>query len=237
MTVQVEIGTCTAKSHGASQNAWRHGCRHPEAIAAHRKWTADNKPFSLRPAAVGADGECLAPKHGSWQAYVYGCRHPEAVRAWDRRLEGKRAKDRMRRARTAEALEQARLYAGDRRRAEKLTGGRLNSDPRRPWRGGKMAVGKMALFWITRGMFIEEATMAELMVAAIRLESVRVVDGPYLSRPLTNLELGARLGADDRQIYRLRYLRARLRSERTQRRLADSKWRAAVVAAAIERGR
>lgn len=233
MTIQAM--QCTGKRHTGSNDAWRHGCRHPEAIAAHEKWLAERKPFSPRPAAVDERGRCVAPKHGTWQAHIVGCRCATAVEAIRMRRERKRHDDRVRR-RSAAELEYAREVAAERRAVERRTGGRLLSDPRRPWRGGKMAVRRWSLFWVMRGVFLEEATMAELMVAAIRIDGTPMVDGPYRSRPINNLEIGERLGADDRQVYRLRQLRSRLRRQRTDRRLADSRWRAAIVAAAIERG-
>lgn len=223
---------CTGDRHTPTNTSWRLGCRHPGAIAAHEKWLAEKKPHTVLPPAVDADGNCVAEKHNSRPAYLAGCRCDPAFAAYEKWRLRKLDNNRNRRARAY-----SRQFEAEGRRVERITGGRLVADPRRQWRGGRMTVGRSALFWITRGMFLDEATTGERLVAMIRIEGTLVPDTPWSSRPINNMELGERIGLDDRQVYRLRGLRDRLRDQRTRRRLADVRWKAAVVAAAIERGR
>lgn len=230
MTDTMTEFVCRGKRHTGTHHAWAQGCRHPEAIAAHEEWKRRNRPYEMREPAIDEHGNCVAPKHGTRPAYVLGCRCRAAIRAHEQYLMRKENNRRARKGR-----EYAKQFEAEWRRAQRATGGRLAADPRRAWRGGKMAVGRNSLFWVLRGLMTEEATMAEIMVAMIKLENRQVPDSPWRPRTIQNMELCAFLGVDDRMTYRMRELRQRLRDQRTQRRLADVQWKAAFAAEAPAR--
>lgn len=221
-----------------TQEAWRQGCRHPGAVRAHETWRRNRRGERADALAVyAATGECGAKTHGSRIAYeVAGCRHEEARKAKDRYdLERQAAKKRRDRALAVASHR-------DSMRAKRMTGGRLRIDPRRPWRSGNMAVGRVSVSLLVAGWKVPEATEMERMVAILRLSRKTVWDRAELTskqasgyRTLYMSEIAQRIGVSAVTVRRLRDdARANLRDSRTQRRLADSQWRVAVRAAAAD---
>lgn len=227
-TMLAELATCRASAHYASNNAWRLGCRHPEAVAAHDAWLADHSPHKQRPAAVDEHGNCIAAKHGSHVAWLAGCRCPEAEKARGAYLARHNDIDRARRER-----EYTREYDAEIRKIKRMTGGRLRLDPRKKWQGDRQ-VGRLTMLFLLDG-HSQDATVSELMAAVIKLTGRLVPNGPLRWRPINNMEIGDRLGIDDRHVIRLRARRRQLVSERAQRRLADAQFKAAVAAEAAGR--
>jgi hypothetical protein len=200
-------------------------------MAAHRVWLAENGKSRKRPAAVDADGNCIAERHGTCKAYIAGCRHPEAVRKYEAYQQRRRDADNVRRD-AAQAL----IWERDSQRAKRLTGGRLTQDPRRPWRGGRMAVDRNNLWMLMHGL-IDSPTMMEKLAALNRLDGTLVPSDGWFEAPhvITTTELASRLGCTITGIRSLRKTRADLAGKRAQRRLADVQWKAAVAAEAAGR--
>jgi hypothetical protein len=73
------------------------------------------------------------------------------------------------------------------------------------------------------------------VAAVIALGRVRVPDWPGPARQLYEYEIAERLGVDQRLVQRYKAWVIKARSQRTARRLADVKDRAAKVARTIER--
>lgn len=236
MTVQAEraevpSAICKAKRHTPLHSTWNAGCRCPGAVAAHEEWLKTHRKHV--PAAVDADGRCIAERHDSIKAYLLaGCRCPGAVRLNEYRI--KRQKDR---DRAKKAAAYSRRYFQEIMRTKRLTGGRLEADPRREWRGGAMLVDRNNLRWLLQG-FVDSPTRGELLAAICRLWDDRpYADVPWWSRPrrMTTSELANYLGTTHATLTRLHRLQGRLRDRRTERRLADAKWRAAYTAAGADR--
>jgi hypothetical protein len=191
------------------------GSRHG---ATHDQWLAENVHV------------CGAVRHHTNLAWLAGCRSSAAVAAHEKAVRRKQDADRVRRSR-----EYARQYDSASRKVLRKTGGRLYRDPRSPWRNGKMAVDRNNLWQLMHGV-ADSPTVGEMVAAVARREHLLVPDSPWTSRLIENIELAKLLKLnDDRQVYRLRKIRERLRGERTARRLADVKWRAAVAAEAPHR--
>lgn len=225
---------CRRRARCSDTNtAWREGCRHPGAIAAHKQWLERKR--AEREAIVAADGECRAATHGTRSAYEKsGCRCDAAVTA-------KMAHD-ARAKRAQRDREYQTEYVAEMERCKRKTGGRLDRDPRRPWRGGKMAVSEASVLLLTTGAHPGDATMAERLVALIRIEGKQVwatygIEAKEAAgyRPLLQSEIAQRTGMSETVQRHLRRKRADLRELRTERRLADSKWRVAVAAEAAGR--
>lgn len=212
-----------------TQTAWKLGCRHPGAVAAHEQWL-DRK--RARRAEAAAGDECVASTHGTRYAYEYsGCRCPEAVTA---RLEHDRVTKRNYRTRQRQR-DYAAEYGAEVESAKRKTGGRLDHDPRRPWRGGKMAVSEVSVLLLMTGVSPGDATMMEKMVALIRLKERRVWDDGEMRkrprwRPLKQSEIVNRTGMAETVQRHLTRKQAELRKTRSLRRLADSQWKVAVAA-------
>lgn len=237
MTIQAErteerSATCKAKRHTPLHSSWNAGCRCPGAIAAHEEWLKTHKQVS---AAVDEDGRCIAPRHDSIKAYLMaGCRCPQAVRLNEYRV--KRQKDR---DRAKKAAAYSRQFYQEVMRTKRLTGGRLEADPRRDWRGGIMAVDRNNLRWLLQG-FVDSPTRGERLAAVCRLWGDRpYAEVPWWSRPrrMLDSELAAHIGTTPTTLVRLHRLQGELRDRRTERRLADAKWRAAYTAAGADRRR
>lgn len=80
---------CTAERHGASADAYRKGCRCPQALEAQEeKRAADRARSSAKWANRAEPSEhCTAAKHGvSVRAYASGCRCDAAVAAYQAKL-------------------------------------------------------------------------------------------------------------------------------------------------------
>lgn len=222
--VTVPATGCKARRHTPSNDSWRNGCRCPEVVAVHRQWLLDHR--GQRVAQVDQDGNCIARKHGGRKAYEEaGCRCPEAVAANERHR-----------------VHLSRVYAlqweADELRIKAKTGGRLSYDPRRPWRGGRMAVDRNELFWLLRGMPMTP-TRGERMAAAIRLDIERpwVPAATWWEKPrrMRQSDLARHIGCTEATVRRLLADRIKLRGQRTQRRLADRRWKDAVAEAAAGR--
>lgn len=225
---------CRGKLHTSSNTAWRNGCRHPGAIEAHAQWLARNggDRDRMMPPAVDADGNCIAEKHHSTRAYRRGCRCAKAIEVWEASQQRRRDPDRVRRGVAA-----ASQWAREAQQAKRRTGGRLSHDPRRQWRGGVMVVNRVNLMLLLSG-FVDSPTRGEKLAAVARLRSTLTRDGWYEApRPLMNSEIAARIGTTDQTVGRMIGMQQELAGNRALRRLADAQWKAAIVAAAVERGR
>lgn len=224
---------CKAAKHSDTNWAWDNGCRHPGAIEAHRKWLAEGKGRMTKvPPAVDESGRCVAAKHGSRHAYIAaGCRHPEAIEKYEKYLKRRNCDAQNRRD-----ADQAFVWMRDSARAKRMTGGRLEQDPRRPWRGGRMAVDRNNLRWMFLHGFAS-ASQGEKMAALNRLEGTMVAGDGWLEKPhrITATEIAQRLGVTLTGVKSLRARQIELATERTQRRLADRQWKVAVAEHAVGR--
>ncbi|MET0425017.1 MAG: hypothetical protein ABW046_14125, partial [Actinoplanes sp.] len=185
-------------------------------------------------------GQCVAALHGTPHArHKLGCRCPlvSSQVAFAERLARRQAG---RAAAEVARMEADRAYAVEyyeaSRRTKKRTGGRLEYDPRQPWRHGSMAVDRVVVDALVQGVrIIGKPTHAELLVAVVRITGRRVTNGPKRSRPINAAEIGKLIGVNDRTVYRLRNDRRKLAEERDARRLADAQYRAALCAAGADR--
>lgn len=210
---------CAGSRHGGTQEAYRHGCRHPLAIAAHERWQEERK--------AECPG-CPSRIHHSGRAWKSGCRSPLSVAAHEHTVGREREYDARRRAKDKERL-------GKRDAAHRLTGGALQGDPRARWRSGRMAVDRNNLRQFLAG-FPDSPTTGEVIAAIAKLEGKLVPDSAYLSRLITPSEIAAKLKlGSDRQVYRSWVTRKRLRDQRTLRRLADVQWKTALAPVAASR--
>lgn len=214
-----EYVPCPGSRHGATNDAWKHNCRHPAAVAAHEQWLAERD----------TDHSCNASRHDTNLAWMEGCRSDRAEAAHRKAVERKANADQVRRGR-----ESSNLYYKSVRKIQLRTGGRLSRDPRQAWRGGKMLIDRNNLMHLMWG-FPDDPTVGELVAAVARAETRLVPASAWSARRIDNFEIARALGIDDRQVFRLRKIRERLRSERTRRRLADVQWKAALVAEAPAR--
>lgn len=222
MTIEA-MATCPGSRHAATRDAYRHGCRHPEAIAAHDQWLNGHP--------------CTADRHHSNVAWLLGCRSDLACAAHQHAVDRKRGENQRRMAAERMRRDAARQLAYDQRdrRTYTKTGGRLTRDPRVPWRSGKMLVDRNNLRHLLHG-FWDAPTVGEVLAAVAHTETRIVQDSAFRSRRINNQEIADRLHlGDDRRVYRTREMRRRLRDQRTERRLADVTWKAAVVAEAPAR--
>lgn len=182
---------CTSGQHRPTQAGWNNGCRCSGAMAAHQRWLEIRKARRAATRARAALG-------------IQGCvadKH-DSVNAysWGCRCPG-----------TVERYREAL-----RRKAEADY-----RDPRYRWRGGKMAVDRNNLWMLLHGV-VDSPTVAERMAAMIALEGTHITESPWTSRPINDAEIGERLGyRGSASVTRLRERRARLREQRTKRRLAD----------------
>ena len=225
---------CAAERHGSSNEAWRKGCRCRDAMAAHDDWLRRRRMRNvdrLAPPAVDATGACLATQHDTVRAYQRnGCRCAAAVAAWKQ--------DRDRRAlarRKGRNRELAELALLDSMRVRRRTGGRLTADPRKPWRGGRMAVGRVNLWMLIHG-FKDKPTMGE-RIAAVALLSQTYAQVAWFETPrlMTSSDIAARLDIAEGTAYRLIKKRRELAEQRAQRRLADRRWKDAYTQASAGR--
>lgn len=205
--VLTQVGTaggaapCTAERHADSQHAWRHGCRCPGAEAAHNAYQDGQRAARL--ARHGRiietpDPDCTANTHrASDYAWRKGCRCTDAKLAHRREVD--RRRERAAEARTPAAASAAELAA---------------NDPRKPWRGPDMRVSWNNLLLLTGG-FVDSPTTMERTVACLRL----------LGRGMDKAAVAERLRICDDTVDKARARVVRLREERTERRLADARWR------------
>lgn len=225
MTTELQ---CKGDYHTGSDAAWRHGCRHPEAVAAHRQWLTDHGGSGRQvPPAVDDDGNCVAVRHGTQGAYFKaGCRHPEALAAYEKYQARRKSAEQRKRDR-----EQIMLWSQDARRAKRMTGGRLSYDPRRIWRRGNMAVDRNNLLMLMHG-FVDSPTMGEKLAAMNRLAGTMVAGESWCEKahPITKTEKAERLGISLTGLSALRRTQLRMIESRHLRRLADVQWRVAVAA-------
>lgn len=183
---------------------------------------------------------CTAEKHGlSKSAWDRGCRCPGAVAGYEEfkaKKAAARAIARQRGGSACGAIKHGTKYAYEEfgcRCPEARKARRLSQGVRLPkiwsrwnqWRGPKNRVSRTNLMLLLAGVK-DSPTPAEMMVADIRLQRLRVVDGPRHSRPLTTQEISDRLDCGEQVIYRVRKRRRAYAAQRTQRRLADVQWKA-----------
>lgn len=213
-------GNCTSpRRHGPSQGAWQEGCRCPAALEAHRAWLdreRENKAERDRhkPPAIDDQGRCIAGVHGTASAYRrHGCRCPQAV---------------------AEYRTYRSKYIARGARNRRSWTYVLSHDPRKRWRGPDSHVDRINLLLLMGGV-IDNPTVTERMVAAIRLTRMPNRWGTGINTPK---EVAAIIGeqSGDR-ITSLLERRDRLRGQRTDRRLADARWRQARRERAVAHGR
>jgi hypothetical protein len=178
------------------------------------------------------DPACAAERHGTYRAYVLGCVCPSAQAARVRHDEMRSTPERRERdRRTAQEYDEREAWV------LRVTGGRLRLDPRIRWRGKTHAVDRFNVDAMVNGYDVP-STLGEKIAAIARLEGRIVSASAYSWRRIGGLEIAAKLHlSDDREVYRVRQNRKKLAAERTQRRLADSIWRAAIVAAAQDKRR
>lgn len=215
-----ESPECKGRRHGTINAARNHGCSCPLAVKLLTEWRATHQRYARQPAKIDSAGNCVAERHGSRLAFIAGCRCPDAVL----KDEDHRAKDRGYGAK----------YGSEQRKALRATGGRLSRDPRNRWRGERMRVDPFTLGALLNGDR-PRGTRGELMVAVMRMQGRVKVNGPEHPRPIQVGEIAAYLGIDEGVVARRQRDPQVFRKERTQRRLADSQWRAAIVAAAADR--
>lgn len=222
---------CKGKIHTPTNTSWREGCRHPGAIEAHKAWLDRfGDRDRMRPPAVDAGGNCIAEKHNSLRAYRAGCRCPSTVHLWNSGRNVKRKLD-------PDLLKRSVDYSSEWDRevakVKRMTGGLLRKDPRRPWRGGMMAVSRNGLVLLLSG-FTRGATRGERLAAAIRLQGTLTRSAwcdPL--RPIFQSEIAERIGCTDQTAGRLiKEVWPQLIENRHLRRLADVQWKAAVAQAA-----
>lgn len=193
----VEPGSvCTGRRHGKGKAAWDRGCRCPSAVAAHEAFKARPK---IRRAMVDADGNCIAGRHGTVTAYrEAGCRCPETIAANEARLVARHAREKA-------AREADPAY-----------------DPRAPWRGPDLQVSPFTLMMLLEGV-MNTATRGEY-VAAVAILDDRL---NRWGRPVLGIgDVADRLRINPDKVRRCRMYRRLARAERTERRLADVKWKA-----------
>jgi hypothetical protein len=225
---------CRAARHASTNTAWREGCRHPAAVEAHRQWLVVNggDRDKMLPPQLDAGGNCIAEKHDSCRAYRRGCRCKRAIKLWEENHERRRADP----ARVRREIEYATEWGREMARNLRRTGGRYAIDPRRQWRGGKMAVSRIGLLMMLSG-YPDSPTRGERLAAAIRLQSTMTRTYWYeRPRPIYQSEIADRIGCTDQTVGRLlNGVRPELAASRAQRRLADVQWKAAVAAEAPAR--
>lgn len=223
---------CKGVRHTRTNDAWKKRCRCPQAIEAHEEWKkAHRGRLTMAPPALDLAGRCAASKHDSRIAYITaGCRCPEATRRYEggrkHNVASKRRVEASRRS-NADWLERSAW-------AKRMTGGRLDRDPRDRWRGPKFRVDPTNLFFALTGGRIT-LNQGEKLAAVLRVREVLMPAGPYRWREITSQEIAGRIGITEREVSRVDVVQRRMREQRTERRAADAKWRAAIVAAAIDR--
>lgn len=240
MTIQADAATllpngkvCKGIRHTPTNTSWREGCRHQGAIDAHKQWLVDNggDRDKILPPRVGVDGNCIADKHDSRRAYRRGCRCERSVKLWEYAGHRRNNRKMVQRGR-----EQAERWDRDARHAALVTGGRFTADPRRAWRGGKMAVGRNNLYFLLHG-FADDPTMGERLAAVCLLSETMIEDPDWFRRGhlMNPADIARRIGCTEQTAARLLRDRERLAATRAERRLADVKWKTAVRAEAPAR--
>jgi hypothetical protein len=200
------IPVCTAARHAATEYAYSEGgCRCPGARTAHRAHLDRRRGRTrMQDPKVDEQGNCVAERHGpSEYAYRQGCRCPGSVAAY----EAMRERDReIARAKHAEKAEREQAAA----------------DPREHWRGPDMRVNRTNLVLLLSG-FVDRPTRGERIAAVHRLARTGNRFGTGLN---DNVEIAARIGVSRETVRTLKAEIEGLRINRTQRRLADVRWRA-----------
>jgi hypothetical protein len=194
--------------------------------------STQTEPAVTRRTNPRMDLQCPTRLHGTYAAWWEGCICKSAAEAIARYEESRDTPERREhdRALAAEARERE-LYV------KRVTGGRLRIDPRQPWRGRVHKVDRLTVDAMVNG-YPMRSTMSEKIAAVARVEHRIVAASPYRARIIQPKEIAKLIGmGSDREVYRIRQARVKLRKKRTERRLADSIWRAAVVAAARDKHR
>lgn len=245
---------CRGDRHRPEHKSFTSGCTCPETLAAeerHRATYQRTRRGTAKVAPAGDDVHCKAelhtPTNQSWRA---GCRHPGAIAAHDR---WKTARAAVRESALARWRLTGECAAAnhDTRYAYSEHGCRCDLAVKldRAWKARKpkvqrvrnekmqtvqLMVGHSSLMMLLAGV-PDRPTMGEIMAADIRLQRVRVPNGPSRWRSLTVIEIAGRLGVADRTINRMRKERLRLRSDRHLRRLAEVRAKAERVQRAVQR--
>jgi len=251
MTITVEPGTrypktnpeCAADRHRPEHTSFRRGCRCADTVMAEDAYQK-LKTEELEQRRIRCRGKWHADTDHAWR--MGGCRCPGAVAAHEqarRHVRVSRADAVAHWKRTGECG----ASAHDTRSAFRKSGCRCplarkleeqcresrtkdhrvnleHSKPRRP------VVGRFNMLMLDAGYgFVDPPTLGEILVGDIHLSRISVVDGPWLTRKLTILEIAERLGTTDRMVYRVRRTRSQLRAERHLRRLGDVRAKAGRV--------
>jgi hypothetical protein len=238
------VRVCTAGRHEAEHQSFVAGCRCPDTVEAE---------IAFRNAATGrprsaVKKRCKARRHTATNdAYRHGCRCEPAIAAHQRHLDAVREeRNEVFRTfyRTGECTARSHntrhanhVFGCQCPRALELADQSLNRASRatdHKIRKLRPVVDQGNLLLLLAGVK-DNPTAGEYMAADIRLQRVRVPDGPLLSRPLTTMEISERLGVHNRIIFRVRKDRLELRARRAERRLADVRAKAARVARARSR--
>lgn len=203
---------CTTSTHWTT-HSYSKGCRGPVACAEQKtendRRTAVRREYRVGGVAsasqytiVSPSPECAAPVHKATnQAWHDGCRCEGAEVAHERALETQRRA--MRRSR----------YGGD---------------PREKWIAPAMRVGRSDLWMLLHGVPATDRlgrginTRAEQMVAVIHMRK-RVHRSGF---GWTEHDIAAALAVHPQRLNHLKAMPAKLREQRTQRRLAWATWRA-----------
>jgi DNA-binding CsgD family transcriptional regulator len=199
---------CPAATHG-TQSAWKKNrCRCPEAVAAHEAALALKRgAASPKPATVVAlRPDCPSDKHDNQAAYAAGCRCPLAVQRHARRLEVQRL-TRLKRKETEDPYSVQK------------------------WRGPQTRVSRVNVLLLTTG-FSDSPTTRERQLA---IETLYRRGNRYETGFLTAGEIAVRLGITESYVLALRADYRKLASERTARRIADVRAKAARVARALQK--
>lgn len=197
----VTIGSCTAERHGSSW-AWRmRGCRCPGAALEQTAFLIrrHNREYPR------SNPACPALRHLTYKAYGRdGCRCPEAFESMTKHIAALRARP----CRSANLASAHTFWRGPQTRVNPISVLMLTTVPpcgQRTLRG----------FW-------DEATRRERMLAVDWLSRVGNRAG---TGRLEDIDIGARMGVSGPTVSRYRTEYRRLRERRTERRLADSRWR------------
>jgi hypothetical protein len=202
-------GNCTNDTHGITRGAYDRGCRCPAARAGRDAYVAARRV--RMPAQVDTDGNCTAARHDSDGAYLMaGCRCAVSIR------------------RHAEVQLRANERNARRRERDQAKAIKADLQPGR-FRGPNMRVDRTSLLMLLSG-FVDSPTAGERIAAVAILSQRGHRTGLY-----DNTEIGQRIGVDRDSVRRIKARIKQLATLRTERRLADAKWKAVRVARARAR--
>jgi hypothetical protein len=189
--------TCDARTHGPTNYAWKNGCRHPGAIAAHDSVLNRYRAERTAKRAEGLRvGHCVAALHHTEQAVSRGCICVSSKRV-------------------AQKARRCELAALAKYGETRLPGAMQRSYER--FRGPRMRVNRFNLMLLLSG-FVDSPTRGE-MVAAVHILTRR---GNRAGTGLLNWqEIADRLGVDDAVAHRHQRFIVEARRDRARRRRLD----------------